>query len=75
MALSTTTNDAVPEVPLPRLPSGKVDVAEWTKQLGVGPIDDLKELAVGVWPDEESVDDFLAARRQWRTEGQRGPSG
>ncbi len=75
MALSTTTNDAVSEVPLPRLPSGKVDVAAWTKQLGVGPIDDFKELAVGVWPDEESVDDFLTARRQWRTEGQTEPPG
>jgi len=70
MFLSTSDLQAVPEIPLPRLPSGKVDVAAWIKQLGVGPIENLAELVGGVWPDDETVDDFLAARRQWRKEGQ-----
>jgi hypothetical protein len=71
MSAPTFEQGAVPEFALPHLPSGKVDVAAWTKQLGVGPISDLKELSGGVWPDDESVDDFLAARREWRAEGQK----
>jgi hypothetical protein len=71
MSAPTVDPGAVPEFALPRLPSGEVDVAAWTKQLGVGPIHDLKELSGGVWPEDESVDDFLAARREWRAEGQK----
>ena len=25
----------------------------------------------GVWPDDESIDDFIAAVRQWRSEGRK----
>jgi len=70
----------VGEAALPRLPSGPVDVASWTRQLGVAPIENLDELIGGVWPDEEPVDDFHSARQQWRSEGlgrsesQSGPS-
>lgn len=53
----------VGEATLPRLPSGKVDVAVWIQQLGVAPIDHLEELVAGIWPDDEPVDEFLAARR------------
>jgi hypothetical protein len=69
MSAPTVNQDAVPEFPLPRLPSGKVDVAAWAKQLGVEPVQDLKNLSGGVWPDDESVDEFLAARREWRADG------
>lgn len=58
------------QIELLRLVSGKVDVAAWIKQLGVAPIHEIKELAIGVWANEESVDDFLAARRGWRAEEQ-----
>ena len=70
MSAPTSHQGPVPEFALPRLPSGKIDVAAWTKQLGVAPIHDIRELAVGVWPEEDSVDDFLAARKAWRAEGQ-----
>jgi hypothetical protein len=75
MSLSTTDPQAIPEIPLPRLPSGKVDVATWTRQLGVGPIDDINELVRGIWPDDETADDFQLARREWRKEGSKEASG
>ncbi len=70
MSVPTTSPQTVPEFTLPRLPSGKVDVAAWAKHLGIAPIHDLKELAGGVWPDDEPVDEFQAARRGWHGEGQ-----
>ena len=54
---------------LPRLPSGKVDVEAWLRQQGVGPILDPSKLKGDFWPEDESIDDFLAARREWRKEG------
>lgn len=37
---------------------------------GVKPLtrEDLDAMR-GVWPEDESIDDFIAAVRQWRTEG------
>jgi hypothetical protein len=67
MSAPANGSGAVPEFPLLRLPSGKVDVSAWTKQLGVQPVHDINELSGG-WPDDEFVDDFLAARREWRSE-------
>lgn len=68
MSLSTNPPVASEQV-FPRLPSGKVDVAAWMNQLGVRPIADLGELSGGVWPDDEPVDQFLAAREGWKLEG------
>ncbi len=38
---------------------------------GVKPLDEktLRAMA-GVWPEDESVDEFLAAREKWRREAQ-----
>lgn len=36
---------------------------------GVRPIGDLSELAGDFWPEDESIDDFVAAVREWRREG------
>jgi hypothetical protein len=69
----STKPDVIAEFQLPQLPSGKVDVTAWIEQLGVAPISDLDELSTGVWPDDESVDEFLAARRRWRADGTAGP--
>jgi hypothetical protein len=40
------------------------------EEQGVKPLtrEDLKAMA-GVWPDDESIDDFIAAVRRWRSEG------
>lgn len=36
---------------------------------GVRPIGDLSELAGDFWPEDESIDDFIATVREWRREG------
>ena len=33
---------------------------------GVKPVSDARELLGDFWPEEESVDDFIAAVREWR---------
>ena len=38
---------------------------ELLKQQGKGPINNLSVLAGG-WPDDEPVEDFIAALREWR---------
>ena len=36
---------------------------------GVRPIQDPEQLVFPDWPEDETVDDFLAAVREWRREG------
>lgn len=36
---------------------------------GVRPIENPEEFGFRDWPEDESVDDFLAAVREWRREG------
>jgi len=36
---------------------------------GVQAVPNISALAAGVWPDDEPLDDFIAAVRQWRREG------
>ncbi len=36
---------------------------------GVKPVTEPEQLLGGFWPEGESVDDFLEARRQWQREG------
>ncbi len=40
-------------------------VAELAKTRGIKPLSDVSDLA-GVWPEEEDIDSFLEAVRQWR---------
>lgn len=40
-------------------------VAELAKAQGIKPLEDLSDLA-GVWPEEDDIDSFLEAVRQWR---------
>jgi hypothetical protein len=37
---------------------------------GKGPIDDLSVLGADFWPEEESIEDFLAALHEWRSHKQ-----
>lgn len=45
------------------------DWRTFAAEQGIRPIDDLSELAGDFWPEDESIDDFIAAVRQWRREG------
>ena len=45
-----------------------IDLDALIAQQGLRPITDRRALSAGVWPEDESVDDFLAAREAWRRE-------
>ncbi|MBI1789344.1 MAG: hypothetical protein HYR60_17555 [Acidobacteria bacterium] len=43
-------------------------------QQGKGPITDLSVLHGDFWPEEESIEDFLAALHEWRDHKRKGPT-
>jgi hypothetical protein len=43
-------------------------------QQGKGPITDLSVLHGDFWPEEESIEDFLAALHEWRGHKRAGPA-
>jgi hypothetical protein len=45
------------------------DLATLVARQGVPPVNNLDDLVGGFWPEDEAVDDFIAAVRQWRREG------
>ena len=47
----------------------KISIEELVAQQGVKPIENIDDLKGDFWPEDESVDDFIAAVRQWRDEG------
>jgi hypothetical protein len=51
-----------------------VDVETLAKQQGVAPLDFARARQLGrFWPQDESIDDFVATVRRWRDEeGDRG---
>ena len=49
------------------------DLETLARRLGVKPLDFDELMAMDeVWPEDESVDDFIAAVREWRSEGKVG---
>lgn len=45
------------------------DIETLAKQQGVGPLSfDALRAKAGFWPEDESIDDFIAAVRRWRDE-------
>jgi hypothetical protein len=46
---------------------------ELIAQQGKGPVADINVLSGG-WPEEEAVEDFIAALREWRGHGKTGQS-
>ncbi len=46
--------------------TGHPPVEELMAQQGTGPITDVRLLRGDFWPEEESVEDFLAALHEWR---------
>jgi hypothetical protein len=51
-----------------------VDLPTLIEQQGVVPLTDPLALAEDIWPDDEEVDEFLAARAAWQYEGEDGRS-
>ena len=48
------------------LRSGHPSVEELMAEQGVKPVTDVRELLGDFWPEDESVDDFITAIRDWR---------
>jgi hypothetical protein len=46
-----------------------LDLEALAAQQGVRPVTNLDDLFGDFWPEDESVDEFIAAVRQWRREG------
>lgn len=45
-------------------------IEQLAAEQGIGPFDfKAAQAEATFWPEEESVDDFIAALRQWRSEG------
>jgi hypothetical protein len=49
-----------------------IDWRALAAQQGTGPITDLDQLVGDFWPEDETVDELIAAVRAWRREGGRG---
>jgi len=50
--------------------SDRLDLATLIRQQDFHPSDNLAALIEGVWPEDESVEDFLSARESWRHESE-----
>lgn len=50
---------------LPRI-RPTVDLDTLASELGVGPIASIDSLKADFWPEDETVDQFIAALRRWR---------
>jgi hypothetical protein len=47
-------------------------IEQLAAEQGIGPFDfKAAQAEATFWPEEESVDDFIAALRQWRSEGEK----
>ena len=46
--------------------AGHPSIEELKKAQGTTPISDPRELLGDFWPEEENIDDFLTALREWR---------
>jgi hypothetical protein len=49
------------------------DLDSLAEAQGVSPIGDIDELVADFWPEDEDIEDFMAAVRRWRAEGNRRP--
>lgn len=48
----------------------RLDLATLIRQQDFRLLDNLADLTEGVWPEDESVEDFLSARESWRHESE-----
>ena len=52
--------------------SPATSLEELSKQQGVKPVTNFADLLGDFWPEDESVEEFLATLKEWRSEGTRG---
>lgn len=45
------------------------DIEELAREQSVSPVTRFEDLLGGFWPEDESLEDFSAARERWRREG------
>lgn len=78
---SRVYRDALQEesvIPMPRPDAGASeqlyafdalpDLEDLAEARGVQPINDIDELVADFWPEDESIDDFIATVQRWRDE-------
>jgi hypothetical protein len=51
---------------VPYASSGHPSIEQLIAEQGTGPITDVSELHGNFWPEEESVEEFVATIREWR---------
>ncbi|MDQ3548502.1 MAG: hypothetical protein M3439_06740 [Chloroflexota bacterium] len=49
-----------------------ISLKELAREQGVKPVNNLADLRADFWPEDESVDEFVATIREWRREGSSG---
>ena len=54
------------QAPVPYASSGHPSIEELLAQQGTGPIADVALLYGDSWPEEETIEKFLATLREWR---------
>jgi hypothetical protein len=54
--------------------SGHPSVDQLMVEQGTGPITDVSVLHGDFWPEEESIEDFLKALREWRGHNRTDPA-
>ena len=55
-----------PLVSVPYAASGHPSVEQLMAEQGTGPVTDVSVLHGDFWPEEESVEEFVATIREWR---------
>ncbi len=59
---------------VPYAASGHPSIEELMAEQGTGPITDVSALHGNFWPEEESVEEFVATVREWRGHKRIDPS-
>ena len=75
--LNRQQRDAEPNVrpePVPYASSGHPSIEQLMAEQGTGPITDVSVLRGDFWPEDESVEEFVATIREWRGHKRTDPS-
>jgi hypothetical protein len=68
------TEPGVHSEPVPYASSGHPSIEQLMAEQGTGPITDVSVLHGDFWPEEESVQEFVATIREWRGHKRTDPS-
>lgn len=75
--LNRQQRDGEPEnrpATVPYASSGHPSIKQLMAEQGTGPITDVSVLHGDFWPEEESVEEFVATIREWRGHKRTAPS-